>query len=246
MNGRIGGTLNAHMNRKATWLPNPVLSVLITLTGILIGLLLALLAVWGDYESTSYGFMKRASAPFGGLSCPIFLGRDETGTVSISISNSTDRPLSPGVRTEISTSQDLVSDLEFVPLAPGARITLQRTVGPENVDLGSFIFVSASVFSMYPLPDQEMTCGIFVLPVDGGSRWILVLGTTLSLLMMCAGSFILYKRDWRAARSRSLLFMVVATALALFFGFRGSWVQALLLIIMVILTFLIKSGSLFE
>jgi hypothetical protein len=190
--------------------------------------------------------MKRANAPFRGLSCPIFLGRNETGTISVRLSNSTDVPLSAGVRTEISALQEPVSNLEFVPLAPGERAIVQQTVGPENIDLRSFILVSASVFSMYPLPDREMTCGIFVLPVDGGSQLILILGTAMSLLLMSAGSFFLYKRDSRGARSRSVLFMVIATALALFFSFNGSWVLALLLIIMAILTFLLTSSSLFE
>lgn len=226
--------------------PKPVLSVLLTLTGILIGLALSLLAVWADYESTSYGFLKRASAPFRGLSCPVFLGRNESGTIFLKIVNSTDRPLSPGVRTEISTSQELVSDLQFVQLAPGEQATLQQAVGPENIDFGSFILVSASVFSMYPLPDQETTCGIFVLPVAGGSRLILILGTTISLLLMSVGTFRLYKINPRAGRSRSMLFLVTATVLALFFVFRGAWVPALLFIIMAILTFLITSGSLFE
>lgn len=234
------------MNKNVALQPKPVFSVLLTLAGILIGLVLSLLAVWADYESTSYGFLKRASAPFRGLSCPLFLGRNETGTISLKIVNSTDRPLSPGVRTEISTSQELVSELEFVQLAPGEQATVQRAVGPENIDLGSFILVSASVFSMYPLPDQETTCGIFVLPVAGGSRWILILGTTISLLLMSVGTFLLYKINPRAGRSRSMLFLVTATVLALFFVFRGAWAPAFLLIIMAILTFLITSGSLFE
>jgi hypothetical protein len=123
---------------------------------------------------------------------------------------------------------------------------VKQTIGPENIDLGSFILVSTSVFSMYPAPDQEMTCGVFVLPMAGGSQPLLILGTTISLLLMSAGSYFLYRRDVYGARSYSPLFMTLATALALFFSFRGSWVQALLLIIMVILTFLLTSGSLFE
>lgn len=246
IDGRRSGTLNATMDNTITRQPTPVVSVSLTLAGIVIGLLLSLLAAWGDYESTSYGFLKRANAPFRGLSCPIFLGRNETGTISIKISNSTDRPFSAGVRTEISTPQEPVSNLQFVPLAPGEQATVQQPVGPENIDLGSLILVSASVFSMYPAPDQEMTCGIFVLPVDSGSKLVLIVGTTISLLLMSTGSYFLYKRGSSGARSRSLLFMTLATGLALFFSFRGSWLQALLLIIMVVLTFLITSGSLFE
>ncbi len=224
----------------------PLVSVLLTLTGIFIGLSLSLLAVWADYESTSYGFMKRANAPLRGLSCPMFLGRNETGRVSIRVSNSTRQMLSPSIRTEISTAQDPVSDLQFIQLEPGQNATLQKMVGPENIDLGSFIFVSAATFSMYPSPDRENTCGIFVLPISSGSSWILTLGTALSALLMSIGSLALYRTESGTNRSRALLFMVFATALAMLFCFLGWWVQPLLLIIIVALTFLISLGSLFQ
>lgn len=233
------------MNKTLILQRTPVVSVFLTLTGILIGLSLSLLAVWADYESTSYGFMKRANAPFRGLSCPMFLGRAETGLVSLRVSNSTGQPLSPSIRTEISTAQDPVSELEFIHLAPGQQATLQKTIGPDNVDLGSFIFVSAATFSMYPSPDRENTCGVFVLPVATGSILISMLGAAMSVLLMTVGSFSLYRTDSGTKRSRALLFMVFATALAMIFCFIGWWVQPLLLIIMVVLTFLISLGSLF-
>ena len=206
-------------------------------------MLIAVLAVWSDYESTSYGFSKKANAPLRGLSCPLFIGNNESKVVSIKVSNPTDQPLSPSVRTEISTTQAPIADLEFMRLGPGQEFALQRTIGPENIDLGHFIFVNASIFSMYPLPDRENTCGIFVLPVASGSSLILGLGATLSALFMSSGSFLLYRKRWGHNRSRALLFMVVATGLAMIFCFMGWWVQPLLLIIMVVLTFLISLGS---
>lgn len=242
--GRFGDTLNANMN-KASPRPKSAISVILTLLGILTGLTLSLLAVWADYESTSYGFMKRANAPLRGLHCPVFLGKNETGTISIDISNSTDGPLSPSVRMEISTSQDPISNLEFIRLGPGEQTTLQTTVGPENVDLGNFILVNASVYSMYPSPDRENTCGIFVLPVAARGSWILTLGTALSAVLMSAGSFSFYRSSMIGKRSRALLFMVAATILAMVFCFMGWWVQPLFLIIMTVLTFLISLGSLF-
>ena len=114
--GRFGDTLNPLMNEKMVSRPAPIAPVILTLAGILIGLVIALLAVWSDYESTSYGFAKKANAPLRGLSCPLFIGNKESKVVSIKVSNSTDQPLSPSVRTEISTAQDPVSDLEFIRL----------------------------------------------------------------------------------------------------------------------------------
>lgn len=222
----------------------PLLPVLLTLIGILIGLLLALLAVWGDYESTSYGFMKRAQASFGGLRCPVFMGKEESSIVSIRISNPTDQNLSPGIQIEVSTATEPVSETEFIQVAPGEQITLHKTIGPRNIDLGMFIFVNALVFSTYPIPARETTCGILVLPTTRGVP-LLISGTVLSTLFMAVGTFSLYRNKQSARRSRSLLFMVIATALAMFFAFTGSWLVAGILIILSILTLFITGGSFF-
>ncbi|HET6596512.1 MAG TPA: hypothetical protein VFG81_12885 [Anaerolineales bacterium] len=222
----------------------PLLSVLLTLSGILIGLLLALLAVWADYESTAYGFLRRAQASFGGVSCPIFVGRNESSVVSIKVSNPTDRTISPSVRTEISTPIEFDTKLEHIQLAPGEQMTLQRTVGPENVDLGMFIFVSTLVYSAFPLPDRQTTCGILMLPVSNGTL-LLILGTALSLLFMAAGTYLLYKYEWFVWRSRSILFIVAVTVLAMLLAFMGWWLAAAILIILSILTLVITTGSLF-
>lgn len=229
---------NKNLQRK------PVFPVILTLAGILIGLLLSILAVWADYEATAYGFARRAQASFPGLSCPVFIGKSESGVVSIKISNPTDQVISPTVRTETSTSVEFDSNIEHLRLAPGEKATLQRTIGPENIDLGMFIFVSTLVFSTYPLPDRQTTCGILVLPVSNGTL-PLIFGTALSVLCMAAGTYFLYKNDWFVGRSRSLLFMVTSILLAMIFAFMGLWLVAAILIVLLILTLVITAGSFF-
>jgi len=221
-----------------------LLPVLLTLSGILLGLLLALLAVWADYESTAYGFLRRAQASFGGLSCPIFMGRNESSVVSIKVSNPTDRTISPSVRTEISTPVEFEAKLEHFQLAPGEQMTVQRTVGPENIDLGMFIFVSTLVYSTFPLPDRQTTCGILVLPASNGGL-LLIFGTALSALCMAAGTYFLYKNEWFRLHSRSMLFMVSATVLTMIFAFMGWWLAAAILVVLSILTLVIIAGSFF-
>ena len=218
--------------------------VILTLTGILIGLLLSLLAVWADYESISYGFPRRAQAPLRGLTCPVFMGRNESRTVSLKIYNPTDRTLSAGIRTQISTSTEPLSQVEGIRLAPGEQMTLQRTVGPENIDFGMFIFVDALVYAVYPMPDRETTCGILVLPVTNGT-YPLILGTALSVLLMAAGIYLLNKNGLPVGQSRALLFMVIATMLAMTLGYIGWWLAAFLLIILCFLTLLHSAGNLF-
>jgi hypothetical protein len=213
----------------------------LTLTGILLGLLLSVLTVWGDYEASSYGFLRRAQASFRGLSCPVILGRNERGTVSVKISNPTDRTLSPGVLTQVSTDLDPESKIDHVKVPPGGEVSVQTTIGPENIDLGSFIFVDVLVYSTYPIPDRENTCGILVLPVSGAL--ILIPGTVLSILFMAMGMYISYKNELLAKGSRSTLFMIITTLFAMLLGFTGLWFQSTILIVLVILTLMITAGS---
>jgi hypothetical protein len=218
--------------------------VILALTGILLGLLLTLLAVWADYESTAYGFPRRARAPLQGLTCPVFMGRNEGGVVSLKISNPTDGNLSPSIRTQISTSSVPDSQLEAVRLAPGEQVTLQRAVGPENIDLGMFIFVDALVYAAYPLPDRQTTCGILVIPFTNGTApWIF--GTALSVLFMIAGTYLLYKNELTVARSRPLFVMVIATMLAMTLGYVGWWLGAIFLVIVCFFTLFHSAAVLF-
>jgi len=224
----------------------PKLSVGLILIGVLIGLLLALLAVWADYESTMYGFPRRAATSFPGLSCPVFIGKNENSIVSIKVSNSTKQNLSPSVRSEISTP--LVSDakLDYVKLAPSKQVTVQRSIGPENIDLGRFIFVYTLVYSAYPMPSQESTCGVFVLPVNGNGFLILMLGTSASVLLMSIGLFFLYRNGLAARRSRSLVFMVIVTVITMIFAFLGWWSYAIIMLVVLILMLVISFGALFR
>lgn len=123
-------------------------------------------------------------------------------------------------------------------------MTVQRTVGPENVDLGMFIFVDALVYAVYPLPDREATCGILVLPIPNGT-YLFVSGTALSLLFMAADTYLLYKNGLPDGRSRSMLLMVITTLLAMTFGYLGWWSGALFLILLLILASLIGAGNFF-
>jgi hypothetical protein len=198
-------------------------------------LLLTIPAIWADYEAASYGFEKRSVAPLQGLNCPVFIGNDESQVISIRIFNSSERIISPVVKTVLSTPVLPDSKTEFVRLYPGEQVVLQRTVGPENIDLGRFIFVNAQMSTAYPLPDQENTCGIFVLPVAMHGSLVLILGVILSASFMAAGIFLLYQHGTFPGQLRLLVFLAVVTSLAMFVGFLGWWLQAILLVVVVII-----------
>jgi hypothetical protein len=209
--------------------------LILYVVGILLGITLATLATWADYESASYGFSRRATTPFHGLSCPILMTRDETQIVRIKLTNTTEKPISPSLRTEISTRLTAETQLEFFQLAVGESTYVERTIDADNIDLGQFIFVKAGVFSAYPLPDQENTCGVFILPMPGNGTVILILGTLLSTALISGGFFFLRNNDLQQKQSNLLMVIGGLTILAMTLAFVGSWIPSLLTIVLVIL-----------
>jgi len=207
--------------------------------GVLLGITLSVLAIWADYEATSYGFFRRAQTPFKGLICPIFMTTDETQTVQIRLTNSTGKKISPSIRTEISTKLVIDEKLEFFELDPGESLLVERTIGPENIDLGQFIFVKASIFSSHPLPDQENTCGVFILPMRGNGTVILIITSVISLVSTIISLLLLNKSNTPKKMVYPFVFIAAAVVLAMTFGFLGLWIQGVLMLVLGILTIFI-------
>ena len=158
------------MKTKSQSLLPALLSYMI---GATIGLLLLGISAWADMEATFYGFDRLANAGLGGFQCPILMTRQETQSISLNISNPTDRRISPSVRTQISTPALPEQVTETIVLEPGQSQRLEWAVGPENIDLGRFIFAKTLLYSSHPLPSEEATCGIFILDLPGSGRhWI--------------------------------------------------------------------------
>lgn len=220
--------------------PISILSITIYAIGVLIGLTLALIAAWPDYEASSYGFARRASAPLNGLRCPVFLNRKETGTISLKISNTTDRPLSPSVRTEISAPDLPDSFLESIRLAPGESRKLEWSIGPGNIDLQYFIFANVMVYASYPIPNREATCGAFIIDLPVSGTAFLIIMVTLSMIGMGSGLYMLNKTKQLPRRAAMVLHPLTILAgevtLALIVSLMGWWIQAVLALVIAVLT----------
>lgn len=219
------------------------------MVGVIVGLYLIVIATWADMESAFYGFSRLADAGLGGFSCPVLMTRDETSTISLKISNKTDNPISPAIKTEISTSHVPEEFLENIELAPGESKKLEWSVGPENMDLEYFIFAKVLMFSAHPLPNREATCGIFIIDLPGSGKVILPILVALSLLGMGWGLYGMNKagasNEWVEKHVRPMAFLAIIVILGLVVSFMGGWVPSVLLLAVVLLMIVILLGSLF-
>lgn len=231
-------------NRISSLLVFPAFGV-----GVIVGLYLIVIAAWADMESAFYGFSRLADAGLDGFSCPVMMTREEMGTVSLTVSNKTDSPIRPAVKAEISTSLLTEESLDNIKLAPGESKKLTWSVGPENIDLERFIFAKALVFSAFPLPNREATCGIYIINLPGSGRVILFVLVALSLLGMGWGLYRINKtgalNEWVEKHVRPMAFLAAVVVLGIVVSFRGGWVPSILLLAVALLLIIILLGSFF-
>ena len=227
--------------------PSLLPSFLSYVLGVIIGLSLLGISAWADMEATFYGFDRLANAGLGGFQCPVLMTRQETQSISLNISNPTDRRISPSVRTQISTPALPEQVTETIALEPGESQRLEWAVGPDNIDLERFIFAKTLLYSSHPLPSEEATCGIFILDLPGSGRVILLILVTLSLLGMGWGLYRLNQfrlaSDLLARHMGSMIFMALMIVVGLIVSFRGGWVPSLLILLVVILIIVILLSS---
>ena len=216
--------------------------------GVTAGMFLILFAAWGDMESASYGFARLANAGLRGLSCPILMTREETGTIALNVSNRTDRRISPSIRTQLSTSSLQPEQfVEHIELAPGTSKRLEWAVGPENIDLGSFIFAKVLFYSAHPIPSQETTCGILVLDLPGRGQMLVYVSLVVSLAGLGWGLYQVNRspglKEWRRKHMGLMAFLAVIVVLGLVLSFIGGWLSTLIVLVVALLTALILLSS---
>ena len=213
------------------------------IVGAIIGLVLISIAAWGDYEAASYGFARRANESLRGLSCPILLAIDETGTISLNISNPTDKPMHPSVRTELSTRYDPQVYIESTALAPGETKRLKWSVGPENIALRSFIFASVQVYATYPIPSQTATCGILIVDMPWHGMSTLIVFGMFGVIAMGCGLYWINKDGFYKSRAVNVWYAIQFLAVFIIIGyvssFTGAWLLSIVFLVVALLTIIL-------
>jgi|SRR5687767_7794585 len=228
-----------------------MLGMLFYILAVVTGLFLIVISTWADMEADSYGFPRRASATLRELACPILLTRNEIGTISLKVSNPTDRPLHPSARTEISADLDPQVFVESLDLAPGESKRLNWSLRPENIVLGNFIFANVQVYASYPIPNREKTCGILIMDLPGSGKVIVVVLTVFAVIGLVWGLYSMSKSGLSKTRGsntwNAILFLSVLIAAGLIFSFMGSWIPSIgILVLAVLISVLLLNLTLFH
>ncbi len=218
--------------------------------GVILGVAFIFLSIWADLEASFYGFYHRPSSRFEGLSCPIFMTPNETTSFSATITNTSDRTLSPTIKAEISSTGTLVTINEKISLEAGESKTLTWEIGPENIDLEHFAFANVYIYTFYPIQDSENNCGVFVLNLPGNGTVITWGAFILCLVSMGFSLYQLRKHPEYISKGKNffpmLLFLTGTIIIGLLVCFLGSWVQGILILVVLAFLLLIIVGNIIK
>lgn len=224
------------------------LGTLLYILAVIAGFFLIVISTWGDMEADSYGFPRRANSSLSGLACPILLTRNETGAISLSLSNPTNQPLHPSTRTEISAPFEPEVFVESIDLNPGEEKTLEWSLKPENVVFGSFILANVQVYASYPIPNREKTCGILIMNLPGSGGITVTALAAFTLVGLGWGLYLMnrsgLRKNFAPLTWNAILFLGALILIGLILSIMGSWVPSIgVLVLSVLISVLLLSTT---
>jgi hypothetical protein len=167
-------------------------------SGMVIGLLLAIVLAWADFEASFFEFGRQSAMLFGRsaeqqldkFSCPLAITRNEMTAVRAEIRNPHERQVKTVLRMSRTEGSVLMVErferqLEF---APGESIQFEWPIQASDAAWGRFIMARAFVIPSSPMPSMASYCGILVidLPFLTGNQ-VLALAAIFGLVLLGGG-----------------------------------------------------------
>ena len=162
-------------------------AIILIVIGVIFFILIGGLSIWADLEASLFNSAKRSREPLPSLNCPSIISSDETGVVSASFSNPSDRIINPKIQTFISDGFVILMQekVDILEIEPGETESIEIKVTAANAVYNRIILVRMHQFAYGPLPYRNASCGIFVIniPFLTGTQFIylsMALGTLFS------------------------------------------------------------------
>lgn len=221
-----------------------VLGVTCFTLGLLVGMFLIATAVWSDLEANFYGFGRFYAEPLNSLSCPVYLDRDEAGSMSVRLSNATDREQQRTVLIRLSSRLTFIEKKVDVAVPPGQQKRVYWGVSNENLDMGSFVFAHVTTYPANQAPMQEAMCGVFVLdtPFNIKGQYFYFFLVAVSVVLLGIGLWL-----WDTSRipaistqlpqvRMAMYFLVVVVLLGVITSYLGVWMAGVLALLLIVVT----------
>jgi hypothetical protein len=216
-----------------------ILSLVMFAIGILLGAAYSAGAVWADLEASLFDPSIGAEEPIKTLKCPVLITPRESGIITATFSNPSDRAVLRTVRAHISYGfATLIREVSTqFTLEPGGQQKLEWEVGAEDAAWRRVVLVRVNVLRNWPLPSQTGSCGVIVMNVPGltGNQFSTLL-VVLSVLGIAIGIFLWIRRGKSTAElapdiSKAMMILGALMLGIMIVSARGSWMMGGLLLI---------------
>lgn len=169
--------------------------------GIVATIVLAVVAMWPDYEASLFQPTAFVDEAMTSLRCPLVITPQDSAEITASFDNPLDKEVRITVRSSISTGDILAVRREDqrITLAPGERLTLRWPVSADDTAYPMLSMARIYQFRAASLPSRDQSCGIFImrLPVVTGAQVVAALaGASVLGLGLSA---VLWRREARGS-----------------------------------------------
>jgi hypothetical protein len=217
--------------------------VLVFSVGVLLGLAFYGAAAWGDLEAFLFAASVDADGSLGSLRCPIMITSTESGTLSATFQNPSERVIRPTIRTHISEGfVTLMRRIDDQPsLEPGEKKRLEWEVTADDATYGYLVLARVFVKYPYPLPSRTSACGVLVIDLPGwtgGQVTALVVVSSLLCLVAGVGLWVAGNRPLGGRiqdASRAMIVLAVVVLLGIATSFAEWWLLSGLLLVIALL-----------
>ena len=236
--------------------PLRTVGIVLFFIGYLIGVFLVGLSIMGDFEGYQFYPSIIGDEFFKSLDCPVMMAESEVGTITATVRNPTDTKTTPTVWIHISEGLSTLvrEDRVNLTLQPGEVQPIQWTITKDDAAYGNWVLVKIFVFSQYPLPATDGSCGVFTADfkgLTGKQAHILTIATSGLLMVIGGGMWFMSSRPLRGKADlnmrRSLIIMGAVVSAGVITTLIGSYlwfISGLIFVVgaLLILIFLLGMG----
>lgn len=220
-----------------------IISLLLIIFGVFFFILIGGLSIWADLEASLFNSARRSTESLSSLNCPSIISSNETGIVSASFSNPSDRIINPKIQTFVSDGYVILmqEQVDRLVIEPGGTKSVDVEVSAANAVYERIILVRMHQFAYRPLPYRNASCGIYVIDISFlTGRQFITLGLGLGALFSGAGLLLwgLSSRPivWdRLTRFHQLIALILLSIFICIVGILSFWLLGVLLFVLWIL-----------
>jgi hypothetical protein len=215
-----------------------VLGTLIFTAGIIAGIFLLIMMVWGDLEASLFSRGLEPEKHLATLNCPVFISPQETALVTAKLKNPTDKDWERYSRVNISEGfVTLTREIKAtIPIKAGGNKTVEWEVYPEDAAYDRIIFFRVYINAKYPHPSLGGSCGIMLLDWWGLTGEQILASMMAAFIGLTVIGFILWKIStsnnlggaWNAINAMIALAVIILMGLVV--SYLSAWVVGLLLL----------------